>query len=326
MSNLTGEQYAASKYHEFTVRTACTLTEFIAQQMSGISRNKLKDILRGHGVSVDRKLVTQYNYQLRPGNVVRISKHRRSTELQNKWVKIIYEDKDIIVIEKAQGILSMAATAKQFCVKTVLDEYFQRRHFKCHAHVVHRLDRETSGLMVYAKSIEAAQALEKNWKGMCFDRRYVAVVQGRMEREGGTLRSWLTDNKAYITYSTPVEEMTPEQAAHRGSKLAVTHFHTLQVGDNYSLVEMRLDTGRKNQIRVHMQDIGHPVVGDPKYALPDQYMPNPLGRLCLHAFRLFLYHPMTGERMEFETPLPNAFVRLVEEKAPTADDIVNDPK
>lgn len=314
MSNLTGEQYAASKYHEFTVRKACTISEFIMTQMSGISRNKLKDIMRGHGVSVDRKLVTQHNYQLQPGNVVRISKHRRSTELQNKWVKIIYEDKDIIVIEKAEGILSMAATAKQYCVKTVLDEYFQRRHFKCHAHVVHRLDRDTSGLMVYAKSIEAAQALERDWKGMCFDRRYVAVVLGKMEKEGGTMRSWLTDNKAYITYSIPVEEMTPEQAAHKGSKLGVTHFHTLKVGEKYSLVEMRLETGRKNQIRVHMQDLGHPVVGDPKYALEEQFMPSPLGRLCLHAYRLFLYHPITGERMEFETPFPSSFVRLVDEK------------
>ncbi len=301
MANLSAQEYAASKYHEFTVKEPCTLTEYLAKQFSGISRNKIKDILKGHGVSVDRKLVTQWDYPLKPGMQVRISKHRRSTELSNKWVKIIYEDKDIIVIEKAEGILSMAATAKQFCVKTVLDEYFQKRHFKCHAHVVHRLDRDTSGLMVYAKTIEAAQVLERDWKGRVFDRRYVAVVSGKMEREGGTVESWLKDNKACITYSSPTDN---------GGKYAITHYHTLKATDDYSLVEMRLETGRKNQIRVHMQDLGHPVVGDVKYGING----SPLGRLCLHAFRLYLYHPITGQRMEFETPIPTTFQRLVDGK------------
>lgn len=301
MANLTAQEYAASKYHEFTVKENCTLTEFLQKQFSGISRNKLKDILKGHGVSVDKKLVTQWDYPLAPGMSVRISKHRRSTELQSKWVKIIYEDKDIIVIEKAEGILSMAATAKQFCIKTILDEYFTKRHFKCHAHVVHRLDRDTSGLMVYAKSIEAAQILEKEWKDRVYDRRYIAVLSGKMENEGGTVESWLKDNKACITYSSPTDN---------GGKLAITHYHTLKTSEEYSLVEMRLETGRKNQIRVHMQDLEHPVVGDVKYGVGG----SPLGRLCLHAYRLYLYHPITNELMKFETPFPTNFVKLIEEK------------
>ncbi|MBR4758502.1 MAG: RNA pseudouridine synthase, partial [Bacteroidaceae bacterium] len=217
--NMTGEQYAATKYNEYKVNEATTLMDFLMKELHGISRNRLKDILRGHGISVDRKLVTQYNFQLLPGMTVRVSKHRRKTELDNKWVKIIYEDKDIIVIEKTEGILSMAATGGQFCVKTVLDEYFQRRHFKCHAHVVHRLDRETSGLMVYAKTIEAARILESDWKRYVFDRRYIAVVAGCMEREGGTVESWLKDNKEYITYSSSTDN---------GGKFAVTHYHTLK--------------------------------------------------------------------------------------------------
>ncbi len=302
MRNQSGEEYAASKYHEFTVKEPCTITEFIMKQMSGISRNKMKDILKGHGVSVDYKLVTQHDFPLKPGMKVRISKHRRSTELQSKWVKIVYEDKDIIVIEKQPGILSMAATAKQFCIKNVLDEYFQRRHFKCHAHCVHRLDRDTSGLMMYAKSIEAAQIMQEDWKGRVYDRRYCAVVVGKMEQEGGTERSYLTDNKAYITFSSPTDN---------GGKLAVTHYRRMQTNEDYSLVELRLETGRKNQIRVHMQDIGHPVVGDPKYGIEGQYVPNPLGRLCLHAYRLFFYHPITGQAMEFETPIPTSFKNLV---------------
>lgn len=297
MKNLTGEQYAASKYNEITVREPMPLLDFLIKEMSGISRNKAKDILQGHGITVDRQLVTRYDFALEPGMVVRVSKHRRKTELDSRWLRIVYEDKDIIVIEKQPGILSAASTGGQFCVKTILDEYFHRRHFKCHAHVVHRLDRETSGLMVYAKTIEAALSLENDWKGRVFDRRYIAVVGGEVQQEGGTVESWLKDNKACVTFSSPTDN---------GGKLAITHFRVLQRSEKYSLVELRLETGRKNQIRVHMADLGHPVCGDVKYGSTQ----NPIHRLCLHAYRLFLYHPVTGQRMEFETPYPTDFTNL----------------
>jgi len=297
MKNLTGEQYAASKYNEITVREPMPLLDFLMKEMSGISRNKAKDILQGHGITVDRQLVTRYDFALEPGMVVRVSKHRRKTELESRWLHIVYEDKDIIVIEKQPGILSAASTGGQFCVKTILDEYFHRRHFKCHAHVVHRLDRETSGLMVYAKTIEAALSLENDWKGRVFDRRYIAVVGGEVQQEGGTVESWLKDNKACVTFSSPTDN---------GGKLAITHFRVLQRSEKYSLVELRLETGRKNQIRVHMADLGHPVCGDDKYGSTQ----NPIHRLCLHAYRLFLYHPVTGQRMEFETPYPTDFTNL----------------
>lgn len=297
MRNLTGEQYAATKYNEYVVKQPAELMEFLLSELHGISRNRVKDILQGRGIAVDKKIVTQFNLPLYPGMVVRVCKHRRKIEINSSWLKIIYEDKDIVVIDKAPGILSMASSAKQFCVKTILDEYFQKRHFKCHAHVVHRLDRETSGLMVYAKTIEAAQVLERDWKRSVFDRRYIAILNGRMEHEGGTVESYLKDNKACVTYSSPTDN---------GGKFSVTHYHTLQMMDDISLVELRLETGRKNQIRVHMADIGHPVLGDNKYGNGR----NPLHRLCLHAFRLYLYHPRTGERMEFETPYPTIFTNL----------------
>jgi len=296
-NNMSGAEYAATKYNEYKVHETCTLTEFLNKKMSGISHNKLKDILKGHGIAVDKKTVTQYDFLLQPGMIVRVSKHRRKTQLDNKWIRIVYEDKDIIVINKQSGILSMAATAKQFCVKNILDDYFKHRHFACHAHVVHRLDRETSGLMIYAKSIEAAQIMQDDWKGRVFDRRYIAVLCGKMQKEGGTIANWLKDNKSYVTYSSETDN---------GGKYAVTHFHTIQSNNNFSLVEMRLETGRKNQIRVHMADMGYPVAGDTKYGNGR----NPLNRLCLHAYRLFFYHPMTGERMEFETPYPTDFTRI----------------
>lgn len=297
--NITGAEYAAQKYIELPVREPQELMEFMLKQMSGISKNRVKNLLTGHAVTVDRKLITQYNYMLNVGEMVRISRHKRSTELINKYIKIIYEDKDIIVIEKQPGILSMASSPNQFCVKTILDEYFRKRHFKCTAHVVHRLDRETSGLMIYAKSIEMEQILEHDWHDIVYDRRYVAVLCGQMEQEGGTIHSWLKDNKAFITYSSPTDN---------GGKEAITHYHLLQKNKDYSLVEMRLETGRKNQIRVHMKDLGFPVAGDTKYGNGR----NPIGRLALHAYRLNFYHPRTGEPLTFETPFPTSFKKLFE--------------
>ena len=298
MRNLTGAEYARTKYSEHTVREETTLLEFLMKELSGISRNRAKDILAGHGVTVDRQQTTRFDLPLRPGQVVRISKHKGGSQLLNRYVRIVYEDKDLVVIEKAEGILSMPATAKQYSVKQVLDEYFEKRHFKCTAHVVHRLDRETSGLMMYAKNLETAQILEDNWHEIVYDRRYIAVVSGQVEQDGGTIQSWLKDNKAYITYSSPEDP--------GGGKFAITHYHTLQRNDRYSLLELKLETGRKNQIRVHMQDIGHPVVGDRKYGNGS----DPIHRLCLHAYRLHFYHPRTGEPLYFETTIPREFKHL----------------
>lgn len=299
MKHLSNEEYAASKYIELTVEKETTLLEFLMTALNGISRNKAKDILAGNGVKVNRKATTRFDEPLKPGFVVQVSRHKRSTTLKNQYVRIVYEDKDLVVVEKNEGILSMPSTAKQYSVKKVLDEYFEKRHFKCRAHTVHHLDRETSGLMIYAKSIEVAQMFEADWHNIVYDRRYLAVVDGEVEQEGGTVKSWLKDNKAFITYSSPEDN---------GGKYAVTHFRVLQKTPRFSLLELKLETGRKNQIRVHMQDIGHPVVGDFKYGKGL----GPVGRLCLHAYRLHFFHPRTGERMEFETPCPKEFKKLVE--------------
>lgn len=299
MRNITGAAYAASKYTEIPVREENTLLEFLLKQM-GISKNRAKDLLAGRAVSVNRKLSTRHDTPLHIGEVVRVSRHRQSTMLLNKYVKIIYEDKDIVVIEKSEGILSMASTPKQYCVKNVLDEYFEKRHFKCTAHVVHRLDRETSGLMIYAKNVEVARILENNWHSMVYDRRYVALLCGKMDKEGGTVQSWLKESKSYVTYSSPTDN---------GGKLATTHYHRLWNNEDFSLVEMKLETGRKNQIRVHMADLGFPVAGDHKYGNGR----DPLHRLALHAYRLNFFHPITHEEMQFETPIPKDFMKFFQE-------------
>lgn len=288
----------ADNYDIVQVNEEIGLLDFLLKNAGNKSRTKIKATLRGQGIKVNGRITTQFDYQLKPGMKVSISKAKRDgQQLVSRYVKLVYEDRHIVVIEKAEGILSMAAGHSSLNVKSVLDDYFHKSHQRCTAHVVHRLDRETSGLMIYAKDMDTEQILEHNWHDIVYDRRYVAVVSGEIEDDGGTIANWLKDNKAYVTYSSPVDN---------GGKYAITHFHVLARTTEHSLVEYRLETGRKNQIRVHSADMGHPVCGDMKYGNGD----DPLHRLCLHAYRLDFYHPITGSRMEFETPIPPAFNRL----------------
>ena len=286
-----------NEYDHYVVKEARPLLEWLLENVPQ-SRSKIKATLQGRGVKVNGKTVSQFDMMLEPGMKVAVSKTKRNQMgFKNRYVKIVYEDRWLIVVEKMPGILSMAAGHSSLNVKTVLDDYFRQSRQKCRAHVVHRLDRDTSGLMVYAKDMETEQILEHHWHELVYDRRYVAVVSGEMEEDEGTIANWLKDNKAYVTYSSPVDN---------GGKYAVTHFHTLARTTDHSLVEFKLETGRKNQIRVHTADMGHPVCGDTKYGNGD----DPLHRLCLHAWLLCFEHPVTHEQMEFETPVPTDFRRL----------------
>lgn len=279
-----------------TVKENAPLLEYLINNVSE-SRSKLKATLQGRGIAVNGRMVTQFDYQLKAGDKIIISRHKKQNQFKSRYVKIVYEDRWLVVVEKNIGILSMAAGHSSLNVKSVLDDYFLKSRQKCRAHVVHRLDRDTSGLMVYAKDIETEQILEHNWHQIVYNRRYVAVVSGEMEQDNGTIANWLKDNKAYITYSSPTDN---------GGKYAVTHFQVLNRTTEHSLVEYKLETGRKNQIRVHSADMGHPVCGDVKYGNGD----DPLHRLCLHAYMLCFTHPVTGEPMEFSTPIPTAFRSL----------------
>lgn len=284
-------------YAQYTVHKPGLLLDWLLENVKSQSSSKIKATLKGRGIKVDNKTITRYDYQLRPGMNVSVSKTKRNDNFKSRYVKIVYEDKYLVVIEKNIGILSMAAGHSTLNVKTVLDDYFNRSRQRCQAHVVHRLDRDTSGLMIYAKDKNTAMALENNWHHNVYNRRYVAVVSGEMENDEGTVSNWLKDNKAFVTFSSPEDN---------GGKYAVTHYRTLQRTVNHSLVEFQLETGRKNQIRVHTADMGHPVCGDVKYGNGD----DPCHRLCLHAYILCFFHPVTRAKMEFETPIPTQFRHL----------------
>ena len=297
MKNYNIRQKQQEDYVHYTVEQEASLLDWLFATVKSASKSKVKATLKGRGIRVNGKTVTQFDFPLLPGMKVSVSKSKRNNNLQSKYVRIVYEDRFLVVVEKNIGILSMAGGHSTLNVKNILDDYFSKGRQHCTAHVVHRLDRDTSGLMVYTKDTQTAQLLESDWHDIVYDRRYVAVVSGEMEDDEGTIANWLKDNKSYISYSSPVDN---------GGKYAVTHFHTLQRPADYSLVEYKLETGRKNQIRVHSADMGHPVCGDTKYGNGD----DPLHRLCLHAYLLCFYHPVTHERMEFYTPIPPAFKKL----------------
>ena len=283
-----------NEYAHYEVHEDDTLLNYLLNNLKE-SRSKIKATLQGRGIKVNGKVVTQFDFPLTKGTKIDVSKTKRNNDkLKSRYVKIVYEDQYLVVIEKNIGILSMAAGHRSLNVKAVLDDYFKKTRQRCTAHVVHRLDRDTSGLMIYAKDMETEQILERNWHDIVFDRRYVAVLSGEMEEDEGTIENWLKDNKAYVTYSSPVDN---------GGKYAITHFRTIDRTTEHSLVEFKLETGRKNQIRVHSADMGHPVCGDIKYGNGD----DPIHRLCLHAYMLCFYHPVTRQPMEFQTMIPAQF-------------------
>ncbi|MCD8235809.1 MAG: RluA family pseudouridine synthase [Prevotellaceae bacterium] len=292
----------ANKYTDYVVKDADELMAFLMKVVPGANRTKIKGFLTQKMVFVDHRIETQYNAPLVKGQLVQISNRGNKHAFHNKFVKIIYEDAFILVVEKERGILTNAQPGtNQITVKTILDEYVRRQNRTMSVHTVHRLDRETSGLLLFAKRRDVQQMFVEHWRETVTDRRYIAVVQGEMEKDYGTVASWLKDNKMFVVYSSVRDN---------GGQYAVTHYQTLKRANGLSLVELKLETGRKNQIRVHMQDLHHPIVGDMKYGCDI----DPIGRICLHAFKLEFVHPITKELLKFETPYPAAFCKLLSGK------------
>lgn len=298
-NNKNNKYKKKSQEIDFIVREECELMEFLMKAMDGISRTKVKKMLTYDLVNVNDKAVSQHDFLLKPNMRVTIKKSSEGNRFKNFWVKIVFEDDHILVIEKKPGILSSSTSPKDESVKSILNYYLDKSHQHANAHTVHRLDKFTSGLMIFAKSKKVALEFEEDWKERVYDRRYVALVHGELPKSQGTIASWLKDDSHYVTHSSQEDN---------GGKYAVSHYKKLKSGNGYSLVEMQLETGRKNQIRVHLQDLGCPVVGDSKYGDGS----DPIRRLGLHAYKLCFKHPVTGEDMKFETDIPKAFYEPIE--------------
>ena len=211
----------------------------------------------------------------------------------------MFEDDYIIVIDKSSGLLSMGTDRdKEKTAYYILSDYLKKQDPRNKIFIVHRLDRETSGVMLFAKTANAQTILQRDWDNMVLDRKYHAIIEGTPEKETGELRSYLAENNAMNVYSTDPE----------AGKLAITQYKVAKSKGRYSLVELTLLTGRKNQIRVHMSEFGFPVAGDKKYGART----NPGKRRMLHASKLQFVHPMTRENLTFETPIPAKFKMVME--------------
>ncbi len=274
------------------------LITFLVGSMPDKSRKSILTLLTHQQVSVDHKITTQYNHPLNAGQQVIINWNKVLQGSQHKGLKIVFEDASLVVVEKPHGLLSIATDKeKDRTAYRILSDQAKKIHPKNLIFIVHRLDREVSGLMMFAKSRDIQQKLQDAWDKDVVERKYVAVVEGIVKEDQSTITSWLNENKAHIMYSS----YTPDD----GQK-AVTHYRVLKRAKNFSMLVVSLETGRKNQIRVHMKDIGHSIVGDVKYGANKKN----LNRLGLHAFALAFRHPVTGENLRFETHIPHNFLSL----------------
>lgn len=283
----------------FKVLADAILIDFVMEKMHGISRNRAKALISNRVVLVNNAITTHPLTELKAGQVVQLDRSKHKKAFHSNDIDIVYEDPYLLVVDKRPGLLSMSNNTRQQTVQTVLNRYLEKGGGRNTSHLVHRLDRDTSGLMVYAKDVQTQQSLIDGWQHLVTDRRYIALVEGELESQRGRIQSWLTEDKRFITHSSPVDN---------GGKFAVTHYSVLESSNGYSLVECELETGRKNQIRVHMADLGHPVVGDHKYGSEI----DPMRRLGLHAYMLCFTHPVTGKHLRFETPVPVPFEKCLD--------------
>jgi 23S rRNA pseudouridine1911/1915/1917 synthase len=281
--------------NSFVVTEAAELMPFLLQKLPQQSRTSIKALLQNGQVWVEGKAIRQFNHALIPTQRVEI---QRVGTLQSKSVRglaVLFEDAHIVVIEKPAGLLSMATNReKEQTAYSQLSHYLKQQNPKNKVFIVHRLDRDTSGVMVFAKTEQAQQNLQQSWNSGTKERVYLAVTEGIPQVAAGKIESYLRESKALVVYSS--------RDAQNG-QYALTHYQTLKTTAAYALLEVRLETGRKNQVRVHLQDLGTPIVGDKKYGATT----NPLGRLGLHAWVLAFEHPISGQLLRFETRIPTAF-------------------
>jgi pseudouridine synthase, RluA family len=273
------------------------LLPFLLETLKDQKRTTVKSLLAHHQIAVNGRPVTQFDTPLHPNDEVSINYTRSFNYFSHPKLRIVFEDDSLLVVDKAAGLLSMGTDNNQETTAyRILSNYVKRQDMRNRIFILHRLDRDTSGLMMFAKNPMVQTRMQSDWDNMILDRRYVAVVEGRPEKEQGELRSYLAENSAMSVYSTDEEH----------GKLAVTQYRVMQTKGRYSLVELTLLTGRKNQIRVHMSEFGFPIAGDRKYGAST----NPVHRLMLHASRLQFIHPVTRENLIFETPIPAKFKAL----------------
>lgn len=300
----SGPKYIADKIKnwENTGTESQGLLEFLENSHQASSRTEVKSWLKHGQVMLDGEITTAFDSEVKPGSSVSVNYSRPFIRLKHPRVKLMYEDDDVIVVEKGYGLLSVGipnpAKKKIENAYDIVREYLKKKDPRNKLYVVHRLDRDTTGVMMFAKNEEAQETLRHNWNNFVLERHYVALLEGIVKNDSGTIKSHLAENSQFLVYST----VDPDSG-----RLAVTRYKVLGKGKGMTLAEFTLDTGRKNQIRVHASEMGHPISGDRKYGAKQ----NRLGRLALHAHTLRFAHPITRKDMYFESPVPSGFYKAI---------------
>lgn len=288
---------------QYVVKEQCELLQFLLSTFKDQSRNSVKSLLGSHRVSIDGAPVTQFNFQLYPGDTVIISDSPIRKKTRSN-LPIIYEGNDLIVINKPTKLLSVPSdNEKGSTAFRMVNDYLQQKDKHNRAFIVHRLDEDTSGVLMFAKTSKMANALTDgdNWNNLTKKRGYYAIIEGHLNQTNGTITSYLKKNAQNMMYSSKKKG---------DGQLAITHYKVMQESPLYTLVDVNIDTGRKNQIRVHFGDLGHHIIGDDKYGEPS----NPIKRLGLHAYELDIINPLTGKMMKFKAPIPKEFSSLFNDK------------
>lgn len=282
----------------FTVTESVGLLDFLLFNLKNKSRNNIKSILTHREILVDGQIVTKHDHILSPGQKVRVIRSPDRSPNGQNMPEIIYEDKDVIVINKPAGLLSISTDKeKELTAYHIMTDYVRQKDPRARIFIVHRLDRDTSGLLMFARDDKLKLAFQNNWTDLAARRGYIAVVEGIPENQSGRIRSWLRETKTLLVYS----------GSRPGDGLeAVTNYKVIKESESCAMLEIDLETGRKNQIRVHMKEMGNPVAGDKKYGAKT----DPLRRLCLHNAVLELKHPYDDKTMCFNAPAPKAFYSL----------------
>ena len=306
------------------------LMDFLMAKMGGMARSSVKQLLGQRRVKVGNAIQTRHDFMLKAGDIVTVSSGRGNSQLTHPKLRIVYEDDDLIVVNKQPGLLTVAATpgSSETTAYSILRAYVKKQNARAGIYVVHRLDRETSGLLVFARSEELQHYMRQYWRELVTERTYIALAEGVLSPREGKITTWLTEDKRNaVVYSSPVDDggdiaitnyktlkttTTPPHPSPQGRESGSRHFSSLEGrsgGVTYSLVELHLETGRTNQIRVHLASKGCPVVGDRKYGHGNES--SPIDRLCLHAKVLAFIHPVTEKTVRFESPVPKEFNRVL---------------
>ena len=296
-----GDSQSLQKTHplsgkKYTVTKNTELLPFLLEVLSGQSSTSVKNLLKHRCIAVNNNLTTQYNLLLKAGDCVTvISAKNNRFGLDHPKLQILYEDDSLLVVNKASGLHSVDSTGHGVeNAAGILEHYIKRKSPDKRIYIVHRLDRDTSGVMLFAKSREAQNKLVSDWNERVLGRTYIALAEGEFVQQSGTIDSYLYEDERKVVHST--------QDSSKGLR-AITHYQVLKADSEYTLLKLDLETGRTNQIRVHLQSLGHPIAGDAKYGAKT----NPIQRLALHAKTIKFSHPLTAKILSFNVEVPDSF-------------------